>query len=116
MNKTPFKIQKTESKQWAVYWFTFKNIKEVDSKLKLLNIVFGQMNCNEVGLAVLLQDGEYDTLWLNYKVWAQNSELNYADYVMDMYEIRGVVFHTQAEAKQFQDILEKKYIWKVLQA
>jgi hypothetical protein len=33
-----------------------------------------------------------------------------------MYEIGGVVFTEKEQALQLQDILEKKYIWKVLQA
>ncbi len=33
-----------------------------------------------------------------------------------MYEIRAVVFRDKTEAIKFQDILEKKYIWKVLKA
>ena len=116
MNNSPFTIDKTETNRWAVYWLTFKNIKEVDTTIKLLDIIFGEMKCYEVGLALLLHGGEYDTLWLDYKVWANKNNLDYSAYLQDMYEIRGVLFHHQSEAEKFQDILEKKYIWKVLQA
>jgi hypothetical protein len=55
-------------------------------------------------------------LWLNFTVWVQDSKHDYSEYLMDMYEIRAVVFRNKHEAEQFQNILEKKYIWKVLQA
>ena len=116
MNNTPFEIYKTEKNRWVTHWPTFKNIKDADTSLKLLDILFGQIKCDEVGLALLVRNGEIDTLWINYSVWAQNNNLCYEQYLIDIYEIRGVVFHSESEAVQLQDILETKYIWKILQA
>ena len=67
-------------------------------------------------LSMLLQGGDMDTLWISLSAWAQSPKHVYSEYLMDMYEIRGVVFRNKNEAEQFQDILEKKYIWKVLKA
>ena len=116
MNNTPFEIYKTERDRWVTHWPTFKNIKDTSTGLKLLDILFGQMKCDEIGLALLLNSGEYDTMWISYSAWARDVNNHFSEYVQDMYEIRGVLFHTQSEAEQLQDILEKKYIWKVLQA
>jgi hypothetical protein len=116
MNNTPFELYTTEKDNYVVHWPTFKNIKEADTGLKLLDILFGEVKCFEVGLGILLNSGDLDTLWLDFTVWVQGNKHDYSEYLMDMYEIRCVVFRNKNEAIKFQDILEKKYIWKVLQA
>ena len=116
MNNSPFKIYKTEKNRWVTYWPTFKNIRDADTGVKLLDILFGQIECDEVGLQLLLHGGEHDTMWIGYSTWASDVDNHFSEYLQDMYEIRGVVFYKEAEAIQLQDILEKKYIWKVLQA
>jgi len=116
MNNSPFELYSTDRGNHVVHWPTFKNIKTVDTRLKLLDILFGEIKCFQVGLALLLQGGRMDTLWIDYIVWAQDTKHDYSEYLMDMYEIRGVVFRNKNEAEQFQDILEKKYVWKILQA
>lgn len=116
MNNTPFELYTTEKDNHVVHWPTFKNIKEADTRLKLLDILFGDIKCDEVGLGLLLHGGGMDTLWISFISWAQDTSNTYSEYLMDMYEIRAVVFRHKHEAEQFQDILEKKYIWKVLQA
>ena len=116
MNNTPFEIYETENNRWATHWPTFKNIKDTETGIKLLDILFGQIKCEEVGLQILLHGGEHDTMWIGYSAWARDVNDLHSEYIMDMYEIRGVVFHKESEAVQLQDILEKKYIWKVLQA
>lgn len=115
MNNSPFELQSTNGYH-VVQWPTFKNIKDVDTRIKLLDILFGEVKCFEVGLGLLLQGGDTDTLWIDFSSWAQNNNHGYFEYLQDMYEIRSVVFCKQSEAEQFQDILEKKYVWKILQA
>ncbi len=116
MNNTPFEIYKTERNRWVTHWPTFKNIRDVETTIKLLDILFGQMKCDEVGLALEVRNGQIDTMWINYSAWARDVNGLHSEYLQDMYEIRGVMFHKESEALQLQDILEKKYIWKVLQA
>ena len=117
MNNTPFELYTTEENNHVVHWPTFKNIQDAGTRLKLLDILFGEIKCFEVGLCILVHSkADIDTLWIKHSVWDQNLSNTYSEYLMDMYEIRGVVFLNKHEAEQFQDILEKKYIWKVLQA
>jgi hypothetical protein len=116
MTNSPFELYTTEKDNHVVHWPSFKNIKEADTGLKLLDILFGEVKCFEVGLGILLNGGDLDTLWLDFTVWVQGNKHGYSEYLMDMYEIRCVVFRNKNEAIRFQDILEKKYIWKVLQA
>jgi hypothetical protein len=116
MNDSPFELYSTTHGNHVVHWPTFKNIRDVDARIRLLDILFVEVKCFEVGLALLLQNGEIETLWIEFNSWAPGPNHVYSEYLMDMYEIRGVVFKNNEEAKQFQDILEKKYIWKILKA
>jgi hypothetical protein len=116
MNNSPFELYSTTHGNHVVHWPTFKNIRDVDTRIKLLDVLFKEVQCFEVGLGILLQGGDMDTLWIDFSAWAQNPNHSYSEYLMDMYEIRGVVFRNKNEAEQFQNILEKKYIWKVLKA
>ena len=116
MNNSLFELYATERDNHVVHWPTFKNIRDVDTRIKLLDILFGEVKCFEVGLGLLLQGGDMDTLWIKFSAWAQDTNHSYSEYLQDMYEIRAVVFRNKKEAEQFQDILEKKYIWKVLKA
>lgn len=116
MNNSPFELYAIERDNHVVHWPTFKNIRDIDTGIKLLDILFGEVKCFEVGLGLLLQGGDMDTLWISLSAWAQSPKHVYSEYLMDMYEIRAVVFRDKNEAEQFQDILEKKYIWKILQA
>lgn len=116
MNNSPFKIYETEKNRWVTHWPTFKNIKDTSTGIKLLDILFGQIKCDEVGLQLLLHGGQHDTMWIRYSAWARDVNGLHSEYLQDMYEIRGVVFYKETEALQLQDILEKKYIWKILKA
>jgi hypothetical protein len=116
MNNSPFIINDTPNNNWVVSWPTFRNIRDSVSNIKLLDILFGEIQCYQVGLAIRVRGNEYDTLWLDAIVWYQDTEKQYGDYLESMYEIQGVVFNEQSEAIKFQDILEKKYIWKILKA
>ena len=116
MNNSPFIINDLPNNIWSVEWPTFKNIRDSVSNIKLLDILFGEVKCNQVGLAIMLNSGEYDTLWINDIAWYQDTRHEYGDYLEHMYEIRGAVFQKESEARKFQDILEKKYVWKILKA
>jgi len=116
MKNSPFELYTTERDNHVVHWPTFKNIRDVDTRIKLLDISFGEVQCFEVGLGLLLQGGDLDTLWIKFSAWAQDTNHSYSEYLQDMYEIRAVVFRDKTEAIKFQDILEKKYIWKILKA
>ncbi len=116
MNNSPFVINDLPNNNWSVEWPTFKNIRDSVSNIKLLDILFGEVKCHQAGLAIMLNSGDYDTLWINAIEWYQYTDYKYGDYLEQMYEIRGAVFHQESEARKFQDILEKKYVWKILKA
>jgi len=98
-------------------WPRFENIRDSGTNIKLLDILFEQIKCFQVGLEIMLNNNaEYSTLWIDAVVWYQDVKKEYGDYLQDMYEIRGAVFHHKDEAIKFQDILEKKYMWKILQS
>jgi hypothetical protein len=54
-------------------------------------------------------------MWITWQTWAQDVNGDYATYLEDMYEIKGVAFNSEIEALKLQEYLEKKYIWKTLQ-
>ncbi len=111
-----FPLTDLPSGDWAVSWPDFNNIKKIDSKLKLLDIVFKEIKCMETGVGVKLNNEETEVLWIDLNTWAQDRSGLYSEYLQDMYIICGMVFRKQDDAIKFQEWLEKKYIWKVLQA
>lgn len=113
MTNSPFLLT-TSKNQWAVHWPTFKNIKDKLYNIILLDIIFGEIKCDQAGLSLLFDDDNSQVLWIDSIMWFQDNKKQYSEYLQDMYQIQGVVFRNKSEALQFQDILEKKYIWKVL--
>ena len=116
MNNTPFIINDLPDNTWSVEWPTFKNITDKVTGKKLLTILFEDIKCHHVGIGIVLNGGEMDTMWIDSKLYWQDTEGSYTNYLEDMYQIGGVVFIEKDQAVQFQNFLEKKYIWKVLQA
>lgn len=80
----------------------------------LLDILFAVIKCKEVGIAVRLNNGEVDSLWIGVEAYQKDKSLNYSHYIQEMYEIAGIVFKDHAKAEQFYDWLEKKYVWDTL--
>ena len=119
MNNTPFPITSLQKGKFLVSWPKWQNIKQFDTKKRLLAILFADIGSYEVGIAIMagvLSGGEIDVMWITMNTWAQDVNGDYARYLEDMYDIKGVVFNSEDEALRFQDYLEKKYIWKTLQA
>jgi hypothetical protein len=102
-----------------ISWPKWDDIRRFDTKKRLLAVLFGDIGSYEVGIAIMagvLSDGEVDVMWITALTWAQDVNGDYARYLEDMYNIKGVVFVSEDEAIRFQDYLEKMYIWKTLQA
>lgn len=116
MNNTPFPITSLQKGKFLVSWPKWQNIKHFDTKKKLLDVLFHDIDSDEVGIGILLMNNEVDIMWIRTSTWAQDVNGDYATYLEDMYEIKGVAFNNEDEAIKFQDYLEKKYIWKTLQA
>jgi hypothetical protein len=118
MNKL-FPITSVQNDKFLVSWPKWQNIKQFDTKKRLLTVLFADIGSYEVGIAIMagvLSGGEIDVMWITMNTWAQDVNGDYARYLEDMYDIKGVAFNNEDEALRFQDYLEKKYIWKTLQA
>ena len=116
MSNTPFPIKSLQDGKFIVSWPKWENIRRFDTKKRLLDVLFGDIGSDEVGIGILRMSDEVDIMWINLNTWARDINGDYARYLEDMYEIKGVVFNNEDEALKFQDYLEKKYIWKTLQA
>lgn len=112
---SPFKIQQSTilpGHHTYVSWS--KEAQKFVYSYILLDVLFGVLKCNEVSLAVLLNNREVDTFNISYEEWAQDKSKNYSHYVQQMYEIAGVIFQEQEKAQQFFTWLEQKYMWELL--
>ena len=116
MNNTPFPITSLQKGKFLVSWPKWENIRQFDTKKKLLDVLFEDIGSDEVGISISIVKYELDIMWITLNTWAQDVNGEYASYLEDMYEIKGVAFNSESEALKLQDYLEKKYIWKTLQA
>ena len=115
MNNSPFPITSLQKGKFLVSWPKWGNIKTFDIKKKLLDVLFEDIGSDEVGISISIVKYELDIMWITLNTWAQDVNGEYARYLEDMYEIKGVAFNSENEAIKLQDYLEKKYIWKTLQ-
>ena len=107
---SPFPIIKQGS-YYTVTWPSFENIKKMESNLKLLEILFEQIKVDQAKL-ILVNEKLYSidmTLWFDKNALT----LNWDD-LMRNHDVCGVAFPKEDQAKQLQDILEKRYLWKAL--
>jgi hypothetical protein len=111
-----FPITSVQNDKFLVSWPKWQNIKYFHTKKKLLDVLFDDIGSEEVGISISIVKYELDIMWITLNTWAQDVNGEYASYLEDMYEIKGVAFNSETEAINFQDYLEKKYIWKTLQA
>jgi hypothetical protein len=115
---TLFPITSVQNNKFLVSWPKWENIRQFDTKKRLLAVLFSDIGSEEVGIAIMagvLSGGEVDVMWITLNTWAQDINGDYARYLEDMYDIKGVAFNSKNEAIMFQEYLEKKYIWKTLQ-
>jgi len=116
MNNTPFPIKSLQNNKFLVSWPNWDNVKRFDTKKSLVNLIFKDMKIKEAGFALYIFDGELDIMWVDEYYWMRDINGEYAKYLEDMYTIKGVAFNSETDALKLQDYLEKKYIWKTLQA
>ena len=116
MNNTPFPITSLQKGKFLVSWPKWQSIRQFDTKKRLLAVLFADIGSEEVGISISITKDELDIMWITLNTWAQDVNGEYASYLEDMYEIKGVAFNSESEALKLQDYLEKKYIWKTLQA
>ena len=116
MNNTPFPITTVQNNKFLVSWPKWQSIRQFDTKKRLLAVLFADIGSEVVGISISITKDELDIMWIRSTTWALDANGEYARYLEDMYDIKGVAFNNEDEALKFQDYLEKKYIWKTLQA
>ena len=111
-----FPITSLQKGKFLVSWPKWQSIRQFDTKKRLLAVLFADIGSEEVGISISITKDELDIMWIRSTTWALDANGEYARYLEDMYDIKGVAFNNEDEALKFQDYLEKKYIWKTLQA
>lgn len=102
----------TTGSVYAVYWPPTISMIRFIKKTNLFEVMFNQVNSDHAGLAIKLNNGEYEIMWVTPDLWFDKR--NYAEYVRDMYDIIGLAFKTKEEAERCVDIMTKKLSWSIL--
>jgi hypothetical protein len=109
-----FKVTKfdTQGVTYIVDWpQTTEMIKHI-KKTDLFQIMFRTVRSDHAGLAIKLNNNEYDIMWVNSDVWF--TQKNYSEYVQDMYEIVGLAFKNEIEADRCLEVMNKELMWRIL--
>jgi hypothetical protein len=114
---SPFEITDVNN-DWAVVWPSFDTKFTDKMKFNILDLIFKEIKCYEVGLGMADTDDDgkldYTIMWIKQDVWFNDLTDEYTRYMYKYYHIGGAVFHERKEAEQFKDILEKRYAWQLL--
>jgi hypothetical protein len=98
---------------WLITWPGFSNIRLVENKQKLADLVFDSIGVEQARFGVRLDNSEIKFLHIRFNDWAADRSGYLAD-LLDRYEIASVLFDSEASARWLQDYFEKKLIWKRL--
>ena len=115
-----FELQELHNKWYAVVWSPqqWRGVYVRRSKIKLLQILFEEMNCDQVGLAVSLtnQGSESEqVLYLDSECCSSPKHTEtVVDALLSTYCIQGVSFAKLETAQQFKKRLEDLYLIKLL--
>lgn len=100
---------------YMVLWPKYGNIREIDPKLRLLDVLFDQLNLYTIGLVELNTNSTLPWVtWINQEVWLQDRSGDYCNWVERTFKINGIAFKEMQYAVQFKDILEKSIVWAEL--
>lgn len=107
-----FKLTNLSNNTYAVSWENIKGVRHLDSKLKLLAMVYDDIGTYQAGFWTKDCNGNEVTIWLDAIVYFQTSTRNF---ILNGYdEISGVVFRKLSEAELFKEKLEQKLTWHLL--
>lgn len=112
---SPFLLTDIDSKRnvhHVVSWPQFNDIRDLETKIKLLDVLFNELRLPDTGLVIKFNQDEVDVMWVNELSYLGHPEID--QYMHDHYDIVGVAFTKKQDAQVFLEFLEKKYIWKVL--
>ena len=114
-----FELRDLPDGWYAVIWNRdrWRGVYVHQSKVRLLRILFEEMDCYEVGLAVTRafdQSSEH-TLYVKSSVFSQSGGVeSVAESLLSPYCVEGVCFPELRQAEQFKHHLEQLYIIKLL--
>lgn len=109
---SPFKIEKT-IKGYAVSWPTFHDIQGNNACFNFLQILFVDMKLDQASV-LLSGNGEGNIMHISAELWYSDHAKQYSEWLMSQYNIKGAMFNEQNQAEKLQEILEKRYMWKLL--
>lgn len=100
----------------SIIWQDYHLIKHLLGKGNLLKSLFNVsgVKTNKIGLHVQLNNKEVDILWIDAVVYYTDLKNSYAEYIEDMYVIKGATFDNKEGMLKVYDFLEKKLVWKIL--
>jgi hypothetical protein len=101
---------------WLVSWPDFRDIRRVENKQKLADLIFDNIGVEEARFVVRSKDGETKFLYIRSIDWAAVHLGSHLDNLLDQYDITGVLFDSEQSARWLQDYFEKKLMWKQLSA
>jgi hypothetical protein len=113
MKANPFPIIQQHN-GWLITWPGFSNIRLVENKQKLADLVFDSIGVEQAWFGVRLDDSEIKFLHIRFNDWAADRSGRLSSMIQDRYAITGVVFDTEESARWLQDYFEKKLMWKQL--
>ena len=112
---SPFQLHDLMNNDWAVSWPSFDEKFTERMRFNLLECIFREVKCDEVGLGVAMDERDITSImWIKNHVWYSQLTEEYSQYLYRNYNICGTVFHSESDARQFKDILEKRYAWQLL--
>lgn len=109
-----FTVKKVDAQGtfYVVDWPQTTEMTKYIKKTDLFSIMFRTVRSDHAGLAIKLNNSEYDIMWVNSDVWFNKK--NYTDYVRDMYEIVGLAFKNEIEADRCAEVMDKELMWRIL--
>lgn len=113
MKADPFPITQHRN-GWLISWPGFRDIRQVENKQKLADLIFENIGVEQARFSVRLAGGDTEFLHIHFNDWAADRSGRLSAMVQEMYEVTGVLFDTESSAQWLQDHFEKKLIWKQL--
>ena len=99
---------------WLVSWPGFRDIRQVENKQKLADLVFDSIGVEEARFGVRLAGGDTEFLHIYFNDWAADRSGRLSAVIQEMYEITGVLFDNELSAQWLQNYFEKRLMWKQL--
>jgi hypothetical protein len=99
---------------WVVSWPNKAPLTKAVGKQAMLDVLFNDLKCDNVGLGVALVSGELEYIWVTSIEYWMDTEQCMGERLMNLYNIGGVKFHFKEEAEQFLEYLNGRLAWYYL--